>query len=206
MTSKHFLHYWPFVRGIHWWVTGPLWGESTGESLVICEGNPQVNHWPFVRRIHWWITGPLWGESTGESLVLCEGNPLVNHWPFVRRIHWWIIMLSFDFPLVNLNKLLNKQPSCWWLEMPWGSCDITAINTVQFGCCWTQGVIKWLYILRVCLFVGQIQLNLTFGQPELMNGLAILTEAETKWPQTCRPGKLLYFDSYFTEICSQGCN
>ena len=37
-------------------------------------------------------------------------------------------MQSFDiFFFAGLNKLLNKQFSCLWFEMPWSSCDVVVI-------------------------------------------------------------------------------
>ena len=63
------LHYWPFVRGIHWSlvdslsIISPLWGESTGHwwipsvLLAFCEGNL-----PITGGFPWWKTGnpDLW--------------------------------------------------------------------------------------------------------------------------------------------------
>ena len=52
-------------------------------------------------------------------LALCEGNSLV-----IGRFHpkTW----SFDgFFNVSLNKIFDKQWSCRWFYMPWGSYDVT---------------------------------------------------------------------------------
>ena len=65
---KHFLHYWPFVRGIHQWI-----------PLVECSSCITAPHY-FVSRNTFCIIGPLWGESTGgftsqrsimQNLFLC---------------------------------------------------------------------------------------------------------------------------------------
>ena len=47
-------------------------------------------------------------------LALCEGNPLV--------------MLCIDIFRVKLNKLLNKQSKCRWVQTPWSLSDVNAIT------------------------------------------------------------------------------
>ena len=47
-------------------------------------------------------------------LALCEGNP--------------IVMLCFDIFVVGLDKLLNKQSKCRWVQTPWSLCDVNAIT------------------------------------------------------------------------------
>ena len=53
------------------------------------------------------IAVPLWGESTDDK----------------RTLMW-----RFDvyFP-VSLNRLLNKQWDCQWIETHWRSCDVTEV-------------------------------------------------------------------------------
>ena len=57
------------------------------------------------------ITCPWWGESIAFPL----SRPVIQ---------------SFDVFLdVNLGRLLNKQSSCCWFEMPWHSCVTTVMST-----------------------------------------------------------------------------
>ena len=44
---------------------------------------------------------------------------------------WWnpIIMRLFDISFVVwMNKLLNKQSRCRWVQPPWRSCDVTVLS------------------------------------------------------------------------------
>ena len=67
-----------------------------------------------------------WHRNSFRIIGSCKGNPLVTG-GFPRL---GSVMESFNiFFVVNLNKLSNKQSSCWWFEMPWHSCDI--INTLR---------------------------------------------------------------------------
>ena len=55
-----------------------------------------------------------------------------HHWPFVKEIHQspqdcpheGPFMWDFD---IRFNQQTIKQPSCWWFQATWRSCDITAI-------------------------------------------------------------------------------
>ena len=62
-----------------------------------------------------------------------------GHWPFVRGMHWspvdsphkGPVVQNFDaFFAAGLNKLLNKQLSWWWFEMPWCSCDVAVLSLI----------------------------------------------------------------------------
>ena len=57
------------------------------------------------------------------------GKRFPHFWPFVREMQWWLVEgrggggvvipsfeVSFD---VSVNKLLNNQSSCRWLETSW---------------------------------------------------------------------------------------
>ena len=81
---------------------------------------------------------------------LCEGNsPGTGEFPAQMASNaenvsiWWRhhgnpVMLSiddlFDVSLnklpeqVSLNKLFNKQSSCWWFETPWRTCHLGVID------------------------------------------------------------------------------
>ena len=83
-------------------ITGPLWGESTDDFCII---------------------GPLWEESTDDFCIIGT---------FVRGIQWspmdsphkGLVIHSFDiFFDISLNKLLKKQLSGQWFEMPWHPID-----------------------------------------------------------------------------------
>ena len=114
-------------------ITGPLWGQSTG---------------------HWWIpltkgqwcggiTGPLWGESTSDG-----------------SSHIGPVIWSFDFFFLSLNKLLNKQPSCWlWAGVGGFSKVVATFNHVvgffnlfmaATGDVWITSSFRiWDYVLHV---------------------------------------------------------
>ena len=68
---------------------------------------------------------------------MCKLFP--HYLPFVRGIHQSTIdlfhkasvMHSSDASFViHLNKLLNRQSSCQWFQMPWCSCDITVMMII----------------------------------------------------------------------------
>ena len=69
--------------------------------LAFCEGNPLTKSQYMMTSWHWnvfHITGPLWGKSTCDQWFSSQ----------------WSSDIGFDvFFDVSLNKLLNKQPSCW---------------------------------------------------------------------------------------------
>ena len=61
------------------------------------------------------------GNSLCITGLLCGGS----------TSHWWIPLSKvsnaqiYVFFVLSLNKLLNKQFSCWLFETPWRSCYIT---------------------------------------------------------------------------------
>ena len=68
---------------------------------------------------------------------MCKLFP--HYLPFVRGIHQSTIdllhkasvMHSSDASFViHLNKMLNRQSSCQWFQMPWCSCDITVMMII----------------------------------------------------------------------------
>ena len=112
MTRKCFPHYWPFVRGIHWW-------HQISALLALCEGNPpdtggfpsqrasntehRCGFWPVKMNIlcadtrlvyptarcppwhgnSFRITGPLWGESTSHWWIPPQRASNTVFWCFV---------------------------------------------------------------------------------------------------------------------------
>ena len=67
-------------------------------------------------------------ENTGTHSDAMTRMRFLDYWPFGRRFHKWLVdsphkgpvMQKFDV-LFNflLIKLLNKQLSYWWFEIPW---------------------------------------------------------------------------------------
>ena len=59
-----------------------------------------------------------WHGDTFHITGTLAGEPLI----MVDSLHRWPSMPSFVvFFDVSLNKLLRKQPSCWWFYVPWSS-------------------------------------------------------------------------------------
>ena len=64
-------------------------------------------------------------KMVSSLLALCEGNPVVTGgFPPKQPL---IQSLSFDVFFVVGLKLLNKQSTCQWVEMPWHSHDVTVM-------------------------------------------------------------------------------
>ena len=71
------------------------------------------------------------GASLKSALFLLsvyDDMGMLNYWLFVRRNHEALVYFPHNGParqtfdvyfVVSLNKLLNKQLSCQWFEMPW---------------------------------------------------------------------------------------
>ena len=80
-----------------------------------------------------------YSEAYFTSDITLSGNEdrgFPHYWPFEREIPWspvvarinGPIMWSFDVLfVVNFNRLLNKQLSCQWFQIPWCSCDVTVM-------------------------------------------------------------------------------
>ena len=63
------------------------------------------------------ITDPLWGKSSGHWWV--TGPVRGIHQSPEDYLHLWPVMSRCnDYFVVSLNKLLNKQSSYWWFEVP----------------------------------------------------------------------------------------
>ena len=85
-------------------------------------------------------------------LALCMGNsPVTGEFLSQRPV-----MLRFD--VQHMNKQLNKQPGCWWFEMPscslWHHCNDLLAHQYQAQ--------RWLksYICFLCSFFGCQQFQL----------------------------------------------
>ena len=176
MTWKCSPHYWSFVRGIHrWLVDSPHKG-----SVCLHPGHSETDmHSEWVRSIvHLMMNVKTWK---------CRW---MHYWPFERGIHWssvdsshkgqvinWdsphkgSVMRSFDvFFDVSQNKLLNKQLSCWWSEMPWCSCDITVMRIfimvttgMSLGCHWVvtvNGCKRYCQVLTTLMHPVMTKLSL----------------------------------------------
>ena len=68
------------------------------------------------------INGPLWGKSTSR------------HW-VSHRVRAGNAKIDVSFIVASFNKLLNKQPSSQWFDMPWYlfwyHCNVMQCNTVH---------------------------------------------------------------------------
>ena len=112
MTWKRFLHYWPFVRGIHHsLVYSPNKGPVMG-SLNVCFAvslKKLLNN-RFACDLTWWRHQM---ETFSALLAICAGNsPVPGEFPTQRPV-----TRSFDvFFYLRLNKRLSKQSWGWWLE------------------------------------------------------------------------------------------
>ena len=57
-----------------------------------------------------------WHPLTTLSTLVCPPNGMENHQCglFYKALQWHHMSIMG-------HKLLNKQPRCWWIEMPWAS-------------------------------------------------------------------------------------
>ena len=85
--------------------------------------------------ITWWCHDM---KKLSTLLALCKGNhhslvvPFTKGWQCGKCFHTKTIMDGFNvFFVVSINKLLNKQSSLQWFEMPWGSCYITVMDNSE---------------------------------------------------------------------------
>ena len=84
--------------------------ETLSALLTLCEGNPLPDS--KVHGAHLGPTGPRWAPCWPHELCYLGWD----RWFY----HKGPVMWSFDvFFVVILNKLLNKQLSCWWFEILW---------------------------------------------------------------------------------------
>ena len=100
-----------------------------------------------------------WCLQTYDPPVLayCAG-PVTSGFPSQRASN------DFFFGYI-LNKLLNKQLSCQWFEMPWCSCDVTVLVMMMtqfidaFTFVTTLGVNPRSALLREALLSSHSQLH-----------------------------------------------
>ena len=85
-----------------------------------------IRHWSSIQ----------WNHLSWDFLMMSwYGNDFFLHyWSFVRGICWSPLgslinyQQSFDFSIVSLNKLLNKELGCKWFEMSWRSCSFIVMS------------------------------------------------------------------------------
>ena len=77
------------------------------------------------------ITGPFHLCSPW----LCHGTLSAFYCPFVRRMYRWVPFA------ISLNKLVNKQSSGWWFEIPWRSLTLRRSRT-RFGVSFVSSIAK----------------------------------------------------------------
>ena len=93
-------------------VTGLCVGNSPGPVNSPHKGPVTRKMFPFDDV----IMEPL--PPYGRDLPVTSGSPLKR--PIMRSFY-----ITF---VVNLNELLNNQPSCRWFETPWPSCDVIMMH------------------------------------------------------------------------------
>ena len=99
----------------------------------------------------WYLQGlfPItWRRHHMEPLSALLAFPLIN----ARSADLWCF---FDIRMVN--KRLNKQWGCWWIETPCRSCDVTVISGYP-------DIMIWIPLPHYCPFMGKISwtvVNLT---------------------------------------------
>ena len=130
----------------------PMQSKYVDNVQIIHGHQVQTKHyWPFVRGIQQWPLVSLHKALVMWTLLaLCEENPVViSGFPRAGPVLW-----SFDTsPLLSLNKLFPKQLSCWWFEMPWSSCDVITIKSLDL--CWT---LFWGWKTWVMISFGTLSL------------------------------------------------
>ena len=97
--------------------------KNTAEIIT-----PSYNHYTFS------LKNSVFQYYFHDDIMIWKN--FLHHWPFQRRNHWSPFdsppkgpAMEFDFFFDDsLNKLLNKQSSCQWFEMPWSSCYFTVIQ------------------------------------------------------------------------------
>ena len=99
--------------------------------------------------IAWWWQGH--GMEMLSLLVLCG---LIHQW-LMDSPHKGPVIYSFDvFFAVNLNRLLGKQSSCQWVEMPWCSCDVTVMTHSLDEFHRSLSLFFFFFCLELKLFIG----------------------------------------------------
>ena len=99
-----------------------------------------------------------WHGDTFYITGTLSGEPLI----MVNSLHIWPAMPSFVvFFDVSLNKLLRKQPSCWWFYVPWSSyikhhCNVccqpwptTAEKKERMSIRWP--LTHWGWVIHICI-------------------------------------------------------
>ena len=111
---KHFLHYWPFVRGIHWSpVDSPhkgQWCKALMFSLIWA----RTNGWAKILRRPWFEMPSLslWRHSNGCSIKrsLSSTGKDFNFLPHLEVVLWYKMQMYFYFiPPPQKKKKKNCQ-------------------------------------------------------------------------------------------------
>ena len=153
MKWKHFLRYWPFVRGIHRSpVNSPHKGRWRGALMfpLICA---RINSWvnngeagdlTHHRAYYDASVMQFMKTSSSETLPTLVTDGLRSQ--KVSNKQFWCF--------VNLNKLWNKQSNPPWSETLRCSCDVAVIGGMYF-----LGLGRWvqsIYGVRIVQFLGFI--------------------------------------------------
>ena len=126
---------------------------------------------------------------------------------------------------VTLNKLLNKQSSCWWFETPWRSCDVN-VMVISKSChrypknksdirsyIWRHILKKWCFIShkwykyeiwnfkRVCVHARVCACSCAFCEKNSIKNknrkLSFCTQCHSNFASARSIKLLLMFDSAF---------
>ena len=93
----------------------------------------------------------VWHGSIFRILAHCQGNP-----PVTLTKSQWYGALIFHLKTAQ-HKLLNKQLSFQWPEMPWHSCNVNVMyitSGMQCGTFMTQSIFSKFLIARLCFLVN----------------------------------------------------
>ena len=141
--SDPHMHHGPCVMHVPWCMPGSL---TSGILWMSRWWGKHSRHPQSMRNLKFYISGKRPMGIISASPALWEGNPTeTTEFPSQRPI-----MQIFNVLFAaRLNKLLNKESSCQWFEMPWCSCGVTIMYNAIFLVFITvftsvkQQILKW---------------------------------------------------------------
>ena len=137
-TWKHFLHYWPFVRGIHCWLIDFTHKGSVMWKFDVYDLNLDVWYYFELTKctspcVHGWVLVSWWHMETLPALLaLCEENPLLTDWFHPQRVSNVEIWCLWSRSVCDTQQssqwsivLMFIRTNCWtnsWVASDW-RCD-----------------------------------------------------------------------------------
>ena len=127
------------ANGCHSSWHGALW-------LWWCHPGPIKGLWfrelPLISTKPYTTWGSAYIQEPSYSWNFMSWKCFLHYWPFVRGIHWSPVDSPHKdndaelrcFFSAGLNRLLNKQLSCPWLDMAWHSWDVIAMWLLMDWC------------------------------------------------------------------------